>query len=129
MGGKTIMIRSNIKFIVIGGAMFGLLVVVACRLFSASGKAATGRGSIEGKVLDEQRRPLAEVIIGIKATTSKEPYPEIAPVTNAKGEFSFPDLATGQYTLLAARKGFREQTKTVTVEDRKIARVEFVMRK
>ncbi len=123
------MIRSNIKFIVIGGAMFGLLAVAACRLFSGSGKAAAGRGRIEGTVVDEQRRPLAEVIIGIKTTTSSEPYPEIAPVTNAKGEFSFPDLATGQYTLLAAREGFREQTKTVTVEDRKIARVEFVLRK
>jgi hypothetical protein len=120
---------SSIKFIIIGGAIFGLLIVVACRFFSGSSQAAAGRGRIEGTVVDEQRRPLAEVIIGIKATTSSEPYPEIAPVTNAKGEFSFPDLATGQYTLLAAREGFREQTKTVTVEDRKIARVEFILRK
>ncbi|MGH9836790.1 MAG: carboxypeptidase-like regulatory domain-containing protein [Blastocatellia bacterium] len=120
---------SNIKFIVIGGAIFALLVVAACRFFSGSSKAATGRGHIEGTVVDEQRRPLAEVIIGIKATTSSEPYPEVAPVTNAKGEFSFPDLATGQYTLLAAREGFREQTKTVVVQDRKTARVEFVLRK
>jgi len=123
------MSKSSIKFIVIGGAMFGLLVVAACRLFSGSGKAATGRGRIEGTVVDEQRRPLAEVILGIKATTSSEPYPEVAPVTNAKGEFSFPELATGQYTLLAAREGFREQTKTVVVEDRKVALVEFVLRK
>jgi hypothetical protein len=120
---------SNIKFIVIGGAIFALLVVAACRFFSGSSKAAAGRGSIEGTVVDEQRRPLAEVIIGIKSTTSSEPYPEVAPVTNAKGEFSFPDLAPGRYTLLAAREGFREQTKTVTVEDRKVARVEFVLRK
>ncbi len=120
---------SSIKFIVIGGAIFALLVVAACRFFSGSSKAAAGRGSIEGTVVDEQRKPLAEVIIGIKATTSSEPYPEVAPVTNKKGEFSFPDLAPGQYTLLAAREGFREQTKTVTVEDRKVARVEFVLRK
>ncbi|MGH9935885.1 MAG: carboxypeptidase-like regulatory domain-containing protein [Blastocatellia bacterium] len=120
---------SNIKFIVIGGAIFGLLIVAACRLFSGSGKAATGRGRIEGTVLDEQRKPLAEVVIVITATTASESYPEIAPVTNEKGEFGFPELPLGQYTLRAAREGFREQTKTVIVEDRKIARVEFVLRK
>jgi len=129
MGGKKIMSGSNIKFIVIGGAMLGLLLVTACRLFSGSGKAATGRGDIKGTVVDEQRKPLAEVIIGITATTASEPYPEIAPITNEKGEFSYPELAAGQYTLLAAREGYQSQTKTVTVEDRKVARVEFVMRK
>jgi len=119
---------SNIKFIVIGGAIFALLVVAACRFFSGSSKAATNRGRIEGTVVDEQRKPLANVVIVITATTSKESFPEIAPVTNAKGEFSFPELPTGQYTLRAAREGFQEQKKTVVVEDRKIARVEFVLR-
>jgi iron complex outermembrane receptor protein len=123
------MSKSRVKFIVIGGAIFGLLVVAALRFFFGSGKAATGRGIIEGTVVDEQRKPLAEVIIGITATTSTEPYPEEAPITNEKGEFSYPNLAPGQYTLLATREGYRNQTKTVTVEDRKITRVEFVMRK
>jgi uncharacterized surface anchored protein len=122
------MSRSRAKFIVIG-AMLGLLAVAALRFFSGSGKAATGRGIIEGTVVDEQRKPLAEVVIGITATTSKEPYPEEAPITNEKGEFSYPNLAPGQYTLLATREGYQNQTKTVTVEDRKITRVEFVMRK
>jgi hypothetical protein len=129
MGGKKIMSKTRVICIVISGAMFGLLVVAALRFFPGSGKAASGRGSIEGTAVDEQRRPLAEVIIGITATTSSEPYPEIAPITNEKGEFSYPELAPGQYTLLAAREGYRNQTKTVTVEDRKITRVEFVMRK
>jgi hypothetical protein len=80
-------------------------------------------------VVDEQRKPLAEVVIGITATTASEPYPEESPITNEKGEFSYPNLAPGQYTLLAAREGYRNQTKTVTVEERKITRVEFVMRK
>ncbi len=123
------MSKSRVKFIVIGGAIFGLLMVAALRFFSGSGKAATGRGSIEGTVVDEQRKPLAEVIIGITATTSSEPYPEEAPITNEKGEFSYPNLPPGQYTLLATREGYQNQTKTVTVEDRKITRVEFVMRK
>jgi len=123
------MSMSSIRFIVIGGAIFGLLIVAACRFFSDSSQAAPGRGRIEGTVVDEQRKPLAEVVVVITATTASESYPEIAPVTNAKGEFGFPELPTGQYTLRAAREGFREQTKTVVVEDRKIARVEFVLRK
>lgn len=121
--------KSRVKFIVISGAIFGLLMVTAWRFLSGSGKAATGRGRIEGTVVDEQRKPLAEALIGITATTSTEPYPEIAPTTNEKGEFSYPELAPGQYTLLATREGYRNQTKTVTVEDRKVTRVEFVMRK
>lgn len=121
--------KSNIRFFVIGGAIFGLLLVAACRLFSGSGKAATGGGRIEGTVVDEQRRPLPEVVIVITATTARDSYPEIAPITNEKGEFNFPELPVGQYTLRASREGFQEQTKTVTVEDRKIARVEFVLRK
>jgi hypothetical protein len=123
------MSRLSIKFLFIGGAVFGLLLVTACRLFSGSSNAATGKGRIEGTALDEQRRPLAEVVIVITATTASEPYPEIAPITNEKGEFGFPELSPGRYTLRAARQGFKEQTQVVTVQERKIARVEFVLRR
>lgn len=123
------MIGSNIRFIVIGGVVFGALLLASCRLFSSSGKASASGGRIEGTVVDEQRRPLAEVVVVITATTARDSYPEIAPITNEKGVFSFSELPAGQYTLRAAREGFREQTKTVTVEDGKVARVEFVLRK
>jgi hypothetical protein len=123
------MSSSTVKFLFIAGAIFGLLLASACRVFSGLGRAATGKGRIEGTVRDEQRRPLAEVVIVITATTASEPYPEIAPVTNAKGEFGFPELPTGQYTLRAAREGFKEQTQVVTVKEGQTARVEFVLRR
>jgi hypothetical protein len=123
------MTKSSIKFLFIGGAVVGMLLVAAWWFFFDSSRAATGKGRIEGTVLDEQRRPLAEVVIVITATTATEPYPEIAPVTNARGEFAFPALPLGEYTLRAAREGFKEQKQLVTVKDGQIARVEFVLRK
>lgn len=117
----------SIKSLFISGAVLGLLLATACRLFT--GKAATASGRIEGRVLDEQRRPLAEVVIVITSTTARESYPEIAPITNEGGEFSFPELPAGQYTLRASREGYQAQTQSVAVEERKSARAEFVLRR
>lgn len=47
------MSKSRVKFIVIGGAIFGLVLVAAWRFFSGSGKAAGGRGIIEGTVIEK----------------------------------------------------------------------------
>lgn len=120
---------SSIKLFFMAGAIFGLVLVAACRLFSGSSKAAPSDGRIEGTVMNEQRQPVAEVVIVITATTASGSYPEIAPVTNEKGEFSFSNLPPGQYTLRAARAGFKEQTQVITVKEAQIARVEFILRK
>lgn len=117
--------KIGIKALFISGAVLGLLLVTACRLFT--GKAATANGRIEGRALDAQRQPLAEVVVVITATTARESYPEIAPITNERGEFSFPALPVGQYTLRASREGYQAQAKKVTVEERKTARAEFVL--
>lgn len=119
----------NIKLFFTVCASFGLVLVTASWLFSGSSKATAGSGRIEGTVLNEQRQPLAEVVIVITATTARGSYPEIAPVTNEKGEFSFSHLPPGRYTLRAALEGFQEQTQVVTVKERDITRVEFVLRK
>lgn len=119
--------RTRIKAVLISGAVLGLLLVTACRLFSI--KAAAGNGRIEGRAMDEQRQPLAEVVIVITATTARESYPEIAPITNEQGEFSFSELPVGRYTLRATRAGYQSQTQVVTVEERKIARAEFMLRR
>src|SRR5581483_7079515 len=110
----------SIKLFCLASTSFGLLLVAASWLFSGSSTAAPGNGRIEGTVLNEQRQPLAEVVIVITATTASGTYPEIAPVTNEKGEFSFSNLPPGQYTLRAARDGFKEQTLVVTVKEGQI---------
>jgi hypothetical protein len=120
---------AKLKLFLVGGAALGLLLVAACRLFASSSKAASGVGRVEGVALDEQRRPLSEVVIVITATTARDSYPEIAPVTNEKGEFSFSGLPPGQYTLRATREGFKEQMLVVKVEENKTANAEFVLRR
>jgi hypothetical protein len=119
----------SIKLIFMAGASLGLVLVAANWLFPGSGKAAPSGGRIEGTALNEQRHPVAEVVIVITATTASGSYPEIAPVTNEKGEFSFSSLPPGQYTLRAARADFKEQTQVVTVKEGQIARVEFILRR
>lgn len=115
------------KSLFISGAVLGLVLVTACRLFT--GKAATANGRIEGRALNAQHQPLAEVVIVITATTARESYPEIAPITNERGEFSFPELPIGQYTLRASRDGYQAQTQKVTIEEGKTARAEFILRR
>jgi hypothetical protein len=115
----------SIRTLFISGAVLGLLLVTACRLFT--GKAAPSNGRIEGRALDEKQQPLAEVVIVITATTARESYPEIAPITNERGEFSFSGLPVGEYTLRASRDGYQAQTRKVMVEDGQAASAEFVL--
>ena len=119
---------TKLKFFLVG-ATLSLALLAAGRWFIGSSKAANGSGHIEGVVLNEQRQPLSEVVLVITATTARGSYPEIAPVTNEKGEFSFTNLPAGEYTLRAARAGFKEQTLVVKVEEKKTARAEFVLRR
>jgi hypothetical protein len=127
--GDTMMLSgAKLKLIFIGAAL-GLTLLAAGRFFLGSSKAESGSGRIEGIVLNEQRQPLSEVVIVIAATTARGSYPEIAPVTNEKGEFSFSHLPAGEYTLRAARTGFKDQTLVVKVEEKKTASAELVMRR
>lgn len=117
------------KLLLFVGACCGVLFILACRHWTSTSQAAPGAGKLTGRAQDEQHKPLADVTIVIKDTTSSEPFPEIAPVTNAQGEFAFPALPVGSYTLLATREGFQQQTQTATVKEGQPARVEFTLRR
>lgn len=117
------------NFFLLVGVVSGILCVAGCRQLSRTSQAAPGAGKLSGHTQDEQRQPLAEVTIVIKETTASDPFPEIAPVSNAQGEFAFPALPPGSYVLLATRPGFQSQTQTATVSEGRPARVEFTLRR
>ena len=52
-------------------------------------------GRIEGTVTDERGNPLVELRVGIVSGTV--PFPEIAPVTNSVGFYSFPSIQPGSF--------------------------------
>lgn len=66
--------------------------------------------SIEGIVTDQSGSPIPGVMVAIVDGSS--PYPDIAAVTNDKGEFSFGSLKSGEYTVQAIREGVSKQVKT-----------------
>ncbi len=65
--------------------------------------------SIEGVVTDQSGLPISGVMVAIVDGTSS--YPDIAAVTNDKGEFSFGPLKSGEYTVQAMREGQSKQVK------------------
>jgi len=52
----------------------------------------------------------------LKLTPATSGQPSRSTVTNEQGEFQFTDLATGIYTLQIDLIGFKQQTKTVTIQ-------------
>ena len=81
--------RKSWILLVIGVAL-GLGVFALSKLcvppYHAAGKASVENGRIEGRATTADHRPLAEVVIVITATTSREGIREIAPITNEAGD-------------------------------------------
>lgn len=86
-------------------------------------------GAINGMVTDTQNKPLENVVIVIANTTARGPIKEIAPLTNAKGEFSLSGLPPGEYTLRASAPGYAPKNMKVNVEGTKTSSVDFMMTK
>jgi TolB protein len=88
------------------GALLALLFFAACKDASLGPEL---EGRITGVVLDsETRRPVAQAVVSTSPPSSSV-------LTNANGEFTFVDLNEGNYTITAARNGFRTNTVTVAV--------------
>lgn len=67
--------------------------------------------TIEGVVSDTHNRPLEGATVVIVQGTAS--YPEIAAVTNEKGQFSLGSLEKGTYTVQATYKGKTEKQEVV----------------
>ena len=75
-----------------------LVVTAACSQTSEEpqgDEGTTASGRIEGTVTDQQGNPLVELRLGI--TSGTVPFPEIAPVTNPDGFYSFPSIRPGTF--------------------------------
>lgn len=81
------------------------------------------RGAIYGTVIDEKQNPMPGVSVTISLSSSKEPTPDAAPPTDAKGHFYLPDMPDGTYILQATAEGFDVQTQRTVVEPGKTVEI------
>jgi TonB-dependent receptor len=94
------------------------LVAVACNLVSLSPAKAQGRpGLITGVATDTDHDVLPGALVKLDPGNTT-----IA--TNSQGEFTFPNVAPGTYTVTVSYVGFSTQTINVTVKSGQVSRVE-----
>jgi len=69
--------------------------------------------SVEGVVVSATGAPVPGVTVMI--TTSDQPHPDIAAVTDERGAFGFDGLAAGRYTFAAYRDGAEASRTEVSI--------------
>jgi hypothetical protein len=98
----------------------GLLVLAAAPIFAQT------TGSIHGEVVDHDD----QVLPGVAVVLTGDPIPgsQRATVSDANGEFRFPALPIGRYTMTATLAGFQDRSiDNVKVSIDAVASVTFVM--
>jgi outer membrane receptor protein involved in Fe transport len=89
------------------------VILVTVMLLMASLASATIFGSIRGIIHDPQHRPVQGAMIMLKSKSSEWAKDT---TTDSNGEFDFPGVALGEYTVSVANPGFAQATRTVVVE-------------
>src|SRR5262245_53501778 len=90
-----------------------LIIVFTCIAEVASGQ-VRGEGRIQGKVVDDQKQPMQDVVV--KATLAGQNQP-LQAKTNKKGEWSINGLAPGEWTIEFSKDGFDSQKGTVKIDE------------
>jgi Flp pilus assembly protein TadD len=90
-----------------------LIIVFTCIAAVASAQ-MRGEGRLNGKVVDEQKQPLQDVVV--KATMTGQPQP-LQAKTNKKGEWTINGLASGEWTVEFTKDGFDGQRGTVKIDE------------
>ena len=85
-------------------ARFGLLAIFLVLISVALGQ--TFRGGIAGSVADSSAAAIPEASVKIEHTGTGLSR---AVSTSSTGDFNFPDLPTGMYTVTVSRQGFQTQ--------------------
>ncbi len=91
-----------------------------------AGKGSPGAGTtgeIRGVVRDAAQAPVANAGVGIV----RGPGPTVAMLvlTNDRGEYAWPGLTPGEYTLSVTTEGFPPQEKTATVQAGQVTQLDF----
>src|ERR1700694_5509753 len=85
---------------------------LAVLLMAGSAASGTVFGTVRGIVHDPQHRPVPDIEVVLKSTTSE--YTQ-STRSDAKGEFHFDAVPLGEYSLTVTKEGFASVTQTVSV--------------
>ena len=105
----------------VGVLAFTLAVAIA----GAAAAQTSGEARIGGKVVDENKKPVQDVVV--RATLPGQPRP-LQAKTNNKGEWSINNLAGGTWELEFSKEGFATQKGNVELQgDQQITGIEVVL--
>lgn len=105
----------------VGVLAFTLAVVIA----GAAAAQTSGEARIGGKVVDENKKPVQDVVV--RATLAGQPRP-LQAKTNNKGEWSINNIAGGTWELEFSKEGYATQKGNVELQaDQRITGVEVVL--
>lgn len=85
----------------------------------------TGRGTIRGRVIDGQGRPVVEAVVMIVGDSPS--HLDIAALTGEAGEYSYTGLWPGRYTLLVNAPAFSPQQDSVEVTAGQESRLDLML--
>lgn len=94
-------------------------IILLLTLFSASAFAQQ-HGSIKGKITSTDGKPAAYVNIGLKNNV-------ISAVSNDNGEYTFPRVKPGAYTIKVSAVGINPQEKNITITAGETVTLDFVL--
>jgi hypothetical protein len=83
------------------------LLVALCLAAGIPGLAQSGRGTLTGTVKDSTGANISGASLDLKETNTGSRY---AAVANGQGQFTFPELQPGAYTLTVTSAGFQSYT-------------------
>ena len=86
-------------------------------------------GAVVGSVVDGCGRPVVRADVAVTRTHPVVSVPLIAIHTNARGRYYYPELQPARYWITVRARGFRAQTKTVTVRAGQSSRLNFRFRR
>ena len=102
--------------------VIGIFLALLLAIASAPAMAQETTGAIEGNVKDSSGGLLPGVTVQVVG-----PSGTLVAVTDERGEFRFPRLPSGRYTVKATLDGFAPNTKTVDLTVGSNARAEFTL--
>ncbi len=88
------------------------LLAFCFALFYTTFGFSQSKGDLEGRVMDQNNKPLAKVSINLKGTN-------YGTETNSEGEFMLKNVTSGNYILRASYLGFQPQEQQVVVQNGK----------
>lgn len=107
-----------------GAKAVTMFCVIAFALCSCAQQTPQG-AAVTMTVTNEQGNPVKGAVITISSTTAAEPIPDIAPITDERGQVMWERLPPGKYSFRAAAQGFQPKDLSCEIRAGQSATLEF----